>query len=112
MGTGWARYDGIQSQIHGLFDEHRPAVLIELTRGPVLVSKGCGRDQLTVCRVQHIEKTVLGGLHDDASISAILSQWQIREHDLLCRGVIPSIPRRGLVVPTVFARVSVHRQNR
>ena len=112
MGTGWARYHGIQSQIHGLFDQHWPAVLIELTRSPVLVGKGRGRDQLTVCRVKHIEKAVLGGLHDDASISAILSQRQIREHDLLCRGVIPSIPRRGLVVPTVLARVSVHRQNR
>ena len=112
MRAGWAGYDCIERQVHRLFDQHGATVLIKLSRGPVLVGKGCGRNQLAVRGIQHVEETILRRLHHDAPVCTTCTQRQIGQHDLLRGGVIPAIPGRCLVVPAVSSRIGIHCEDR
>ena len=66
-------------------------------------------DELASGRVEHVEKTVLRRLHHHAALFA--GDFQVREHDVLGRGVIPGFSRHGLVVPGVAAVVRVQRDD-
>ena len=112
MRTGWAGYDCIERQVHRLFDQHGATVLIKLPRGPVLVSKGCRRNQFAVLGIQHIEETILRRLHHNTPVCTTFTQRQIGQHNLLRSGVIPTIPGCRLVVPAVFAGIGIDRENR
>ena len=71
--------------------------------------QGIGREKLTRRAIDHIEEAVFGDLHDD--FARLAANWQFSQHQMLGRGEIPRIPRRGLIMPDIFARVGLHRHD-
>ena len=111
MRPGGARNHSVQSKIHCVFNQYRSTFLIKLPSGPVLIGKGCRRDQFTVSGVENIKETILRRLHDNAAIDAVLSQWEVSQHDLLRRRVVPAVPGGRLVMPSIFSRIGIDRQD-
>ena len=108
-GRAWDHHHIIEG--YRLISDDGSTVLINLTRCPILLSKWCGGQELTVRGVKHIEKAVFWRLHYNAAGFVVRAQWQVRQQHLLGRRVIPLIARRCLIVPPVLACISVERQN-
>ena len=111
MRPGGARNHGVQGKIHCVFNQYRPTILIKLPGGPVLIGKGCCRYQFTVSGVENIEEPILRRLHDNAAIGAVLPQWEVSQHDLLRRRVVPAVPGGRLVMPSILTRIGIDRQD-
>ena len=77
--------------------------------GPVLRRIRRGRQQLASGAIQHIEIAIFGCLHQHLARLAV--DGQVGQHDGLRGGVVPGVARRGLVVPHVFAGVSLQRHD-
>ena len=79
-------------------------------RCPVRLGEGFGRDQPAVRAVDHVEKPVLGRMHQGLNRAAV--DLEVGQHDIHVGVVIPGLPGRGLVMPQVVARVRVERHHR
>ena len=90
--------------------EDRPARLRIDTFRPGHLAELAGRDKLARGGIQNIEEAVFRRLHHHPAWFAI--DVQGGDDDVLGRGEIPGIPRRGLVVPHVLAGVGIEGDDR
>ena len=77
--------------------------------GPGDRGVGVGRDQLPGGPVDHVEETVLRGLHQH--LAGLAADVQVRQHDVLGGRVVPALARGRLVVPDILARVRLEGQD-
>src|ERR1019366_2426067 len=80
------------------------------TRGPsdAIDERFCG-DELAGLAIEHVEESVLRGLHNDLARTA--ADRQIREHQGLRGVVVPIISGRNLIVPNQLAVARAQRQD-
>ena len=78
--------------------------------GPGHLGEGLGREQLAVRAIEHVDKTVLGYLHQQLAEFAL--DRQVNERQLRGGRVIPLLAGRELEVPHVLARVRPQRHDR
>ena len=77
---------------------------------PVHAHELLGREQFAGGAIEHVEEAVLRRLHQHLARRAI--PVEVGEHDLLHRGVVPVVARRGLVVPDEPPGVGSQREDR
>ena len=63
------------------------------------------RDQLAGFTIKHIEETVFGRLHGHFANPS--TDFKVRKNDVLCRGVVPGLSGRRLVMPHVVTRLGL-----
>src|SRR5215467_3188755 len=73
------------------------------------IDKRICRNELASFPIQHIEETILRGLHNDLAAAAI--HLQIRKHERLSCVVVPVFPRRNLKMPYKFTVGGTEREN-
>ena len=80
-------------------DMRRPRHLAEFFR----------RQQFAVLAVDDVEEAVLRCVQQ--GFHGVLAKLEVREHDVHVRVVVPGFARYGLVVPLVFPRIGVERDD-
>ncbi|MEA3220967.1 MAG: hypothetical protein OZX49_02082 [Immundisolibacter sp.] len=77
--------------------------------GPVHLHVVLGRDELPGSAIQHVEKAVLGRLHDH--LAPLPADFDVGQDHVLRGGVVPGLAGGGLVVPHMPAGVRIERHD-
>ena len=104
------RYRGRAALVAGAFDLDGPAGRQIDPLRPRRLGERLGRDQLAVRAIDHVEEAVLRRVQDRLARPA--ADLQVGQHDVHVRVEVPGLSRRRLVVPDVFARVGIERDDR
>ena len=89
---------------------HRPPGLEVDVARPGDGHVGLGRDELSGLAVEDVEEAVLRGVQQRLALSP--ADLEVREQDVLDRGVVPVVARCRLVVPGELAGVRTQREDR